>query len=71
MAHTDGDFPAGSHVRLRVPGLGILFARIAWAERGRVGGQFVTPVNPTRLGRALGFSRTQPDAAMLAPLTPA
>lgn len=56
MAETDAEFPVGAHARLRVPGLGVVISRIVWASAGRVGGAFVTPLEPVRLSRALGFS---------------
>jgi hypothetical protein len=59
MAEADGDFPPGSFVRLRLPGLGAVHARVVWADGRQLGGEFLNAVQPSRLGRILGMSRQQ------------
>lgn len=47
--------PPKSLVRLKVPGLGIVLARIIWCRNGNVGGEFVNPVGEGRLRLVPGF----------------
>lgn len=54
MAETHNEFPEGSYVRLRLPCVGTMLARIAWAKRGQVGGEFLNALNPPRLRLILG-----------------
>jgi len=56
-ADVSGDFPPGCYVRLRLPGLGAVHARVVWARDGSVGGEFCNPVEPSRLGRIVGMAR--------------
>lgn len=49
MAETANDLIEGSYVRLRLPCVGTVVARIAWTQDGRVGGEFVNTVSPARL----------------------
>lgn len=57
MADVNCAFPEGSYVRLRLPALGTMLARIAWCDGKAVGGEFINPVPPTRLNQILGMSR--------------
>lgn len=57
MADVSCDFPEGSYVRLRLPALGTMLARIAWFDGKAVGGEFINPVPSTRLSQILGMSR--------------
>lgn len=41
--------PSKSLVRLKVPGLGIVLARIVWSRAGVIGGEFINPVGTGRL----------------------
>ncbi len=41
--------PPKSLVRLKVPGLGIVLARIVWSKGGILGGEFINPVGLGRL----------------------
>ena len=41
--------PPKSLVRLKVPGLGIVLARIVWSKSGTLGGEFINPVGIGRL----------------------
>lgn len=47
--------PPKSLVRLKVPGLGIVLARIVWSRGGTLGGEFVNPVGEGRLRLVPGF----------------
>lgn len=47
--------PAGSLVRLKMPGLGIVIGKVAWSRRGEVGGAFVNKVSESRLRSIVGF----------------
>jgi hypothetical protein len=47
--------PPKSIVRLKVPGLGTVVARIIWSRNGVVGGEFVNPVGEGRLRLVPGF----------------
>lgn len=55
MAETDVNFPPEAFVRLKLPGVGSVYARIVSACAGRVSGEFVTPLAPARLQRTIGF----------------
>jgi hypothetical protein len=56
--------PPKSLVRLKVPGLGMVLARIVWSRKGDVGGEFVNPVGEGRLRLVPGFgSRVIPQDA--------
>lgn len=56
MAETDATFPPQAFVRLKLPGVGSVYARIVSARPGRVAGEFVTPIAPARLQRTIGLS---------------
>lgn len=56
MAETDASFPLQAFVRLKLPGVGAVYARIISSQGNRVSGEFVTPMAPARLQRTLGFS---------------
>lgn len=59
MAETVNDFAVGCYVRLKLPGVGTMLARIAWAEDGRIGGEFLNAVSPVRLRFILGIKGTR------------
>lgn len=48
-------FPPQSFVRLKLPGIGSVYAEVVWTKGGRLGGKFVTPIAPARLQRTLGI----------------
>lgn len=54
-AHAASHIPPKSLVRLKVPGLGIVLARIVWSRGGTLGGEFVNPVGEGRLRLVPGF----------------
>lgn len=55
-AETSATFPPQAFVRLKLPGVGAVYARIVSANAGRVAGEFVTPIAPARLQRTLGLA---------------
>lgn len=55
MAETDASFPPDAFVRLKLPGVGCVYARIVSTKAGHVSGEFVTPLAPTRLQRTIGL----------------
>lgn len=55
MAETSDAVAPGSLVRLRIPGLGAVLARIVWSKPGHVGGSFFNPVNDGQLRRIVGI----------------
>jgi hypothetical protein len=55
MAETDASFPPQAFVRLKLPGVGSVYARIVSAKKGSVSGEFVTPLAPGRLQRTIGL----------------
>jgi hypothetical protein len=58
LAETDEAFPPEAFVRLKLPGVGSVYARIVSAKPGRVAGEFVTPLAPARLQRTIGLGST-------------
>lgn len=48
--------PQGAIVRLRLPGAGVLVARVGQCGDGRLDAVFVNPVAPARLGKTIGIS---------------
>lgn len=57
MAEAGDAFPVDAYVRLRLPGLGAVHARVVWSEEGKIGAEFCNPVEPGRLSRIMGMSR--------------
>lgn len=55
-AEIRGEIAEGSFVRLKLPCMGTMLARISWSRSGQVGGEFLNAVNPLRLQQVLGFS---------------
>lgn len=55
MAETANEFEEGSFVRLRLPCVGTVLARIAWSKGGQVGGEFLNTVSPIRLRLVMGM----------------
>ena len=54
-AETDNSFPPHALVRLKLPGVGCVYARIVSAPPGSVAGEFVIPIAPGRLRRMIGL----------------
>lgn len=55
-AQTDNSFPKHAFVRLKLPGVGCVYARIVSTRPGSVAGEFVTPIAPGRLRRMIGLA---------------
>lgn len=62
-AEVAGLVPTGSVVRLRLPGAGMLVARVTEAQPGWVRARFVNPVSPARLRLTLGIGPASPGRA--------
>jgi hypothetical protein len=56
-ADVDAEIPLGAVVRLRLPGAGVIVARVADCSAGRVSAVFVNPVSAARLRMTLGMGR--------------
>jgi hypothetical protein len=56
-ADIDAEVPTGAVVRLRLPGAGVLVARVGESCLGHVSAVFVNPVTPARLRMTLGMGR--------------
>ena len=56
MAETRDDFGEGDYVRLKLPTIGTVLARVAWARDGTVGGEFLNAVSPARLRMVPGIA---------------
>lgn len=54
-AESKTPIPAGSLVRLRLPGSGVMLARVASSQAGHVSAEFLNPVSQTRLNKTLGI----------------
>lgn len=57
MAHTDLAMETGAIVWLKLPGLEPQASRVVWAEEGKVGFQFITPVHPATIELVVTMSR--------------
>ncbi len=44
-----GHIPPQSLVRLKLPGVGVVVARVVWSRRGEIGGEFINPMSEQRL----------------------
>lgn len=56
QARVTSHIPPKSLVRLRVPGLGMVVARVVWSRNGGIGGEFVNPVGEGRLRLVPGYA---------------
>lgn len=57
MAETDLKLEIGATVWLKLPGLEPQNSTVAWAEDGKAGFQFVTPVHPATIEMAIAMGR--------------
>jgi len=60
MAETNLVLEPGAIVWLKLPGLEPQNSRVAWAEEGKVGCQFATPLHPLTLEMLVRTSRKPP-----------
>ncbi len=63
QARTGMHIPPGSLVRLKLAGLGMVVARIAWSRCGNVGGEFVNPISEQRMRMIIGYKPEGPAAS--------
>jgi hypothetical protein len=59
VADPQPSFQSGSFVRLRLPGAGVMVAKLIKANRRQLCGEFVNPVSAARLGMVLGIKSLQ------------
>ena len=59
VADPHASFKSGSFVRLRLPGAGVMVAKLVKADRRQMSGEFVNPVSASRLGMVLGIKSLQ------------
>jgi hypothetical protein len=62
-AEINGLVPVDSVVRLRLPGAGMLIAKVTEAQPGWVRARFVNAVSPARLRLTLGIGQAPPGRA--------
>jgi hypothetical protein len=55
VADPSAGFKSGSIVRLRLPGAGVMVAKLIKANRRQLSGEFVNPVSAARLAMVLGI----------------
>jgi hypothetical protein len=60
MARADGTFQQGEHVVIDLPAVGERLAKVAWALGGRVGGQFIVPIEARRYSELLAAAASRP-----------
>jgi hypothetical protein len=54
-ASVDAEIPSGAVVRLRLPGAGMMVARVSQCAEGQVSAHFINPVPAARLRMTLGM----------------
>ena len=54
------DFAPGDHVRVRLPSLGTVSARVAWARNGQIGAEFESEIDLHRLRAVLAVTGAAP-----------
>jgi hypothetical protein len=59
VADPHNSFKKGCFVRLRLPGAGVMVAKLIKADRRQMSGEFVNPVSTARLGMVLGLKTLQ------------
>jgi hypothetical protein len=55
VADPNASFKSGAFVRLRLPGAGVMVAKLVKANRRQLSGEFVNPVSASRLSMVLGL----------------
>ncbi len=51
--------PVGAIVRLKLPGSGVMLAKITASQRGKISAEFLNPLNPARLRKTFGWQSLQ------------
>jgi hypothetical protein len=59
VADPNSSFQSGAFVRLRLPGAGVMVAKLVKADRRQLSGEFVNPLSASRLGMVLGIKTLQ------------
>jgi hypothetical protein len=54
------DFMSGDHVRVRLPSIGTVTARIAWSRDGQIGAEFENEIDLQRLRAVLAVTGAAP-----------
>ena len=60
MIRIDGEFDQGEQILVDLPVVGETMAKVAWALGGRIGGQFVIPIQPGRYTELLVAAAARP-----------
>lgn len=60
MAEADGDFEPESRIRVRLPSLGTVLARVVWVKDGRLGCEFINEIDLPRLRAVLAATGAAP-----------
>jgi hypothetical protein len=60
MADVSAEFEPGDQVRVRLPSLGTVAARVAWAREGQIGAEFETEIDLQRLRAVLAVTGAAP-----------
>lgn len=60
MAEAGGDFETDSRVRIRLPSLGTVLARVVWVKPGQFGAEFVNEIDLQRLRAVLAATGAAP-----------
>ena len=55
-AEVKANIEAGSLVRLKLPGSGVMLARVASSQSGRLSADFLNPVTAVRLSKTVGMA---------------
>lgn len=61
MAEAKGDFEPESRVRVRLPSLGTVFARVVWVRDGQFGAEFTNEVELPQLRAVLAATGAAPS----------
>lgn len=60
MAEAEGEFAAGDLVRVRLPAIGTLGARVIWVKDGQIGAEFEHEIELPRLRAMLAVTGAAP-----------
>lgn len=67
MAHTEAALEPGMSVWLKIPGLEPQSCRVVWAEEGKAGFEFATPLHPGTLELLVAAGRKGPPKRHFGP----
>lgn len=60
MADADGEFEPGDQVRVRLPSLGTVSARVAWTRESQIGAEFEQEIDLHKLRAVLAVTGAAP-----------